>query len=609
MRAASRVFHRIARCDAEGAPCPWPGWLALASWSLVKPLLASVVVAVLGVLLVGRAVAQEGSQEGAEEPRGRLIGRVVDTLGEPVPAAEVWITEDRLPLMQARTDGSGTFLFANVPLGSFEVHARAAGRTHARGPVALSRAVPLRAVELRSFDAVRLAGRVLGADGGPVRSAIVTVRSLGKPIERDLGFVVTGADGAYDLPHAPLGEIELVAFAPGHAVHREPMHVVADARRDLQLVGGPPQRLVVRLRGVPEELLRDARCSVSFAHGGRELLLPAFATEARFDARGECVLADLPSDVAIVATDVRVPGIEVGRQGPAQLTERNTFLVEYRSAPGVCELRGRLLDAAGNGIASGVRVVVDDREIVLPTDEMGNFRATSPVVVGRSFELLPADPRLVRRLYPRTQRFAPQGLGETYVRSRRYEVRAVPGAEVTGRLLDAAGRAAPGVHVWLEALVARIGPRGHFQGVAWAVTDADGRYRLRVDPDTAVDLRVSAWHPDPVRSEAFTLDGAETTVPDLSAAARGRVEGTLRGPDGAPLPGALVVLRPPQGHVAESFETQTDRQGRFAFPAVPPGPRQLACSPLPSRNRVPPPQTEVFEVAVGATLRRDLVAD
>ena len=174
----------------------------------------------------------------------------------------------------------------------------------------------------------------------------------------------------------------------------------------------------------------------------------------------------------------------------------------------------------------------------------------------------------------------------------------IPATGVRGIVLDAAtGAPLGGVDVVairdqpsLEPLVARF--RGLFQQgmfvetrterreLGRTVSNADGTFEITGLPPGRVflDGHSDAWF---VRTPgtARLADGEVAEGVELRAVPGGRVRGIVLGPDGAPMPGAHVSLRPGLnsflGQITDRqyrwLETTAGDDGRFDLPGVPPG--------------------------------------
>jgi len=157
------------------------------------------------------------------------------------------------------------------------------------------------------------------------------------------------------------------------------------------------------------------------------------------------------------------------------------------------------------------------------------------------------------------------------------ELRVIPACTVTGTLLLPDGRPAAFVEVQLQE--SRAGRWPQWMGMAWAVTDRDGRFAFhRLHPLT-----------DPVRVDTTSTAGSATSEPLVLADAGAHpdvgslrldapavVEGVVRDGQQRPAPGLRVWLRDwdldkGQQRSGSVVEAVADRQGRYRFVGVPVG--------------------------------------
>ena len=167
-----------------------------------------------------------------------------------------------------------------------------------------------------------------------------------------------------------------------------------------------------------------------------------------------------------------------------------------------------------------------------------------------------------------------------------------PGATILGRV-EFEGAAAPPVGVELERILVSPVPesatslsmnlRGRVEadGVFRTSSLAPGKYRLRVSP-------VGSWQPGSAMfegrdllDEAIDLGTSDVTgvVITFTDKPIGSVNGTVRTPQGAPDPAALVAIFPADPRLRTDFSgsgrrmrlARTTRAGHYAIPGLPPG--------------------------------------
>ena len=199
----------------------------------------------------------------------------------------------------------------------------------------------------------------------------------------------------------------------------------------------------------------------------------------------------------------------------------------------------------------------------------------------------------------------------------RVEVELLAGATVFGRALDGQGR---------PLLVARVRLRTEDDAAArpWersVATEPDGSFELSgIRPGRAqLEVRVNdVTHGQDLGwlDEARTVGPVEVRVESLTF-----LEGTVRWPDGQPVPDARVVATPADGQATRASETRSDAQGRFRLEGLTPVPHELIARPMKvHRERLgsagkrawlvaePPAQVEL-ELRPGLTLRGRVVDD
>jgi hypothetical protein len=248
----------------------------------------------------------------------------------------------------------------------------------------------------------------------------------------------------------------------------------------------------------------------------------------------------------------------------------------------------------------------DVRVLVMTWGAKNPFRDCSIAITGADGTFL------LERLSPGTMTlYGDRGGGGSaeLVASERSEVEfeIPPGITIDGRVVDGEGRAVGGATIWLSA----YGNRG--DGTEVAICAPDGRFRLR---------DVEEWHWVAARAAGHAPSGAheihgnpgETKELTLVLPARGgRLAGSVRSPDGAPVHAAQVLLLHGPFSQAEDIEClapppPTERvtleDGTFEVDG-------LAAGRVTVRARAPgfAPTTSYAAIELGVTSRVELVLE
>lgn len=548
------------------------------------PVLRTAAVALLSLSVASlpgaslRALRGPVTRSGAPTP-GRadasVRGVVSREAGGPVEGARVQAVLLRdgrsWPVGETRTDGTGRYFLAPLPLGEVQLVVTAPGRTRAllRVRVTGDETVPT----LVLGDAARIEGRLV-ALRGEARDPLVgvTVRALREGAD-ELPYVArSGADGVFQLDGLPAGGTWRVELdAPGHERVRR-LGVLAPTR-DLTLVA----RALATVEGIVRDLEGSgvARATVTISGSG---IWPARAVPLLHD--GRFLLTDVPAGVyelrASREDDVAEP------IAPLTLEAGGRREVEMVLAPGGT-VSGVVRDAAtGGGIADARVVLTEDSLSMSPralrTDGGGRFRVTG--LLRRAHQLAVYAPGYAPRQGVVVTPGAPSDV--TLDRGVRVEGRLVDGqgAPIANARIELLGEDLDGRALWWngatvafrEALfTAQVsGPRplipqgelGVTRGrvpmvplepvpfgieaersaPGWT-TDLDGRFLLTDVPPGVI--RAATTHAAFVRaeSEPRSVRPGETVAINLVAHAGGAVEGRVLTERGFPLSGAQVELR------------------------------------------------------------------
>jgi protocatechuate 3,4-dioxygenase beta subunit len=599
MRAASSPIERHSRVGERPATLTRMR-IPLAAAALTAP-----------ALFAAAAYAQE---------RGSVRGRLYGPLGEPLVNVEVVAVREPRGgevVARARTDGDGRWLLQRVPTTSMlTLLARVPERTVAAGfafgaPDAGDDAV----VTLRCWEAVTLRGRVVDADGAPVRGATV----LGT---RDATWfagtflppeVRTGDDGTFELRGVPIGRAVVRVHAPGFELAEVVHPTLVDAEVSVPpLVRGDGRVVRAQVTGLPEGA-GGVELRVSAAE---ELPSPLQALSIGADGRGE--LRGLPRrDLSAYVRSAPVALAPARLQLPANGPE----LATMRTVPAdATQLTGRVIDGAGAplaGVAVRVRAqrtgsMSADATASTRTGADGRFVLPAPLLAGERFSLALLDPNWAlaqQKVQPHWGVHDPRylSLWEGVADETPLELVAQRAACARCRLVDGEGR--PVAFQRVQLLARR--DRGLPEWAPLAVANSDGggevEFRGLRAPDG--DVRLTSEGPGGAGTgEPFALEPGATTRADLVVHRPGTVRGRVLDAQGRGVPGITVTLTNCDAATGKQTDgawvnVSTDRSGRFVFVDVPPGGHRVQLELRGAGERFP---TAPFEVAPGGTSEVDV---
>ncbi|MFN7589939.1 MAG: hypothetical protein ACK501_06375 [Planctomycetota bacterium] len=538
-----------------------------------------------------------------------VAGRVVDLLGDGLPNARVWVTEQGLlepALREMRTDGSGWFRLAGVPdRPLLRFHALA--DAHCRVAVSVPRdGSPLL---LRLPEAAVLTGVVRNTR----RALAAGVEVWAQPIDGSPGIcarTTTDAQGAFVLPGVALGHNRVFAWVPDSGLATCELRVEQDGEVQLDVGAEPKTTWTVTVPGLTAEERAGA-----LLRGGYEGVESLPEQPAPFVVRGlpegPLHLPNLPDvrtllfvESAWLRFEPAVVTLEEGA-GP----HASTFAVR-RATGELVDVRARLVDVDGKPVA-GVPLALygvlgqPPQRGISAADGTASFRTQREAAQQPVLLLEGEDWLFDRRAQAKglTERVGVEPNPATPV-----ELRVVRGGVVRGRLLLADGSPAQQVAV----LVERLPPtQDGWRSVRVAYTEPTGEFVLGGLPITedAVRMRVQGPSGSLLRELVLPAPGAELHLGELALAAPAVVEGIVRLPDDTQAIGARVVLRVPASPLAPGrsgyvAETSSDARGRFRFVGVPPG--TVAVTAWPSAKVAIPGPSPIM-VEAGQRVVHDLV--
>lgn len=620
-----------------------------------------------GAVLDAAAVRFLGARAGATRPDGRVVARrvapvawvgaagagwapwpgaqdeitlpaagpaatvtVVEPDGTPAPdVAVLWPGPDGRPLAR-RTDERGVVVVDDAPEGLLVL---SVGGSERAGPTLRLRIGPDREARAVLGRPLEVAGRVLDRAGAPVVGCAVEPRTPAGPAGR---AVRTAQDGTFRVRARATDRLALVARADdGRCVAVEPPMPAATGpyavAADLVLpaaAASVPVTLdrralaadaVVRLSAEPSALALVREAFGDDALAWTPAVETAQAAALRLVAAGFDGPVRVQVEGDVTPEDHLVPAVTLGDRTVA-LVPRPAAAPAPAPAPAgspttvppgpdrPATLHGFVRDAAGAPL-DGVTVAVGRRRTV--SDAQGRY-ALDGLAAGERVDVVfgwvdgarpsAADPRP----------FAPWAISSE-----------VPGERPVGLVLPkAAGvrlRALRGLDgtplSWVRAVV--LDGAGSVRADEVLALD-DGRGTLEgLVPGTPGTLTLLA--PGLRREVPLALRAGETVdAGDVSLVAGVRVEGTVVGPDGAPVAGATVALADDgrgdgggRGLVRERDlalrRTTTDAAGAFVLEGLDPARPALlaACAPglAPTMRRAEPGGATSLSLVRGASFR------
>jgi RNA polymerase sigma factor (sigma-70 family) len=524
-------------------------------------------------------------------------GRVVDEKGRPVAGAkvEVSIVNDLTPrggdgrvsyssslatgAAAAKTDAEGRWKIGNVPVHpEVELSLLVNHPDYASdqwwptpGEAFNTKALLEGTANMTLKSGVIVRGRVTDPDGKPVKDAVVIHGDAhyGMPTTRKFP---ADAEGRYRLPALSAGTTPLTIIAPGFAPQMREVELKPDLpNQDFRLVRGKPVRLrVVDDRGNPipgasVTLLEwKGIKSIYSNHDPNHPKVPDTGIPRRADKSGVWKWTDAPDEpvkVQVSAKGFATLELEVTGGSTDQIV---TLKAEHR-------ITGRVTDAVtGKPVPAFTVIQVD----VFRKDFLHAERQNA--VAGKNGRLdylarridIPLRVRVEAPGY-RTQDGPEFRVGDDA--SRIQDFRLTPSKPVTGRVVDASGQPVAKAEVLMATPTETARLSNHDKNHR-VFTDAVGRFEF---PDPGEPWAVVARSDGGVTFAEFPAD--KTDAGALMLRPWGSVRGVFSD-GGKPIGGATVFVSriqldsPGKPRVDAALQTKTDKDGRFEFGRVPPGP-------------------------------------
>jgi len=488
---------------------------------------------------------------------GTISGRILGPDGHPAADAPVIWFAARSPMQniadatsgakptpagKTRTDADGRFQAAIDPAGppvSLRIEPAGTPWVELDGPYDPAETLRLPDIDLPSPAAV--AGSVAGADGKPVSGARVVVRQ-GAGFERSetelFAEATTGSDGAFRIANAPPGLSRLSVRASGWA----------PAERMLRPESGPVRVALERGASLTGTVLDASGRPVAGA------LVRSGWVAATTDAQGRYRLDGVPSGLQRV--DASASGGMVARKGGVRTAAATPAAADLQLQPGVT-IHGTVVDALTRRPVPGARIGVAEApgSGVSASEPSGSARSDAK---GRfSAEgLLPGDyeVRAVKQGYlAGTLPRIPASARAAGVAA----VALVPAASISGKVVDAQGKAVAGASVSLEP--AR-GGRGRFAAIAAGfrgsragtstLTGPDGAFRLDGLAAIPSGVPLTASHAGfaPAERPGVTLKAGQALTGIVLVLPAGlSVKGRVVDEASQPVAGAEIRVSPSEG--------------------------------------------------------------
>jgi hypothetical protein len=502
---------------------------------------------------------------------GKIVGRVVDGAGGPVP--KFWITvrqdlrsyETAEPKSFPFDDPEGRFVLEKRRVGIHDLFVEAEDAAPAVvEDVEVAPGEPAKEITVRLQRGGRIVGRVRLEDGTPVADAKVAASGDLPPLPEGLdwfdlpsaffahppkfrGSVVrTQENGSFSLARLRPGAHELLVFAPGRGSISVPGVEVQS--------GGTtgPLDVVLPLGGAIAGRVTDAKGEG--VDGAYLLAIPNEASSR--DARprwrhatsegGEYRIGDLAPGMYFMvrATDEELGGSRPPQMQTAEVRSGETTRVDFGEGPKGATLWGLVEDAHGKKV-SGAQVVlfhfgkVGSQMKSAFTDREGIYRIPE----------LP--PGIYGVYFTRGASFTSVFLGTVNVPDSPVEIRNdvdVPGGSIRGRVTAAGtGKPLSGAKV---TLLTTLGPSPEFPG-GFTMADEKGTYRFDdLGPRTyRISASASGFGQESTERISLAADGEKAGV-DLALDPGGSLLLVALDASGARLPGALVTFRDARGGTA-----------------------------------------------------------
>ena len=463
--------------------------------------------------------------------------------------------------LSARTDAQGQFVLRGVPAET-QLSLQISGERYATQHIAAQSGG---VVSAKMRPGAGLRGQVVDVAGAPLAGLRVFAQGQDRGGE-GWAQAATGADGTYDLSGLTIGKYNVIfdtAPDAGYAIAaREGVYAAAGETREVETARAV-EGVVVRGRVIDAATKAGIENISVGVYGPARPNSGAAVESFRTDAQGDFAARVVPGANKFYVMGVPQQYIRTEKDYNLNITENaKTPAPVFELTPAI-EVRGRVVDEAGQGVKMNLELRRNYEEWPFESDENGDFTAYGPA----EGEVTVARPRWGGEDEPWEIVKAPT-VKVPAKTPLRVVVRPAVFGVLTGRAQDGDGAPLMGVKVDLTVSSGKgDGMTSQYQTV---FSDAQGRIELpKLRSDQTVSLRgveKSGYDRDTNEDAGGELKraGNDWSLGTLTLRQRvGQIAGRVRLKGGAPAAGARVF--------AAGSETIADAQGNFELKSLPLG--------------------------------------
>ena len=535
--------------------------------------------------------------------------------GDSVPAAQVWITNNRTGddvLARTVTDGEGHFLMAKVPThANWQLHSSADGRCHAKQTIA-----PGDYAQITIHDAAVVTGTFLDQEARPVVGAIVRATLEARALWDTTCDAVTDAHGHFELPAVALGDNHIAAWLDGVGLTQVRRKITGDCAITLRPVDAATTQLKIEVVGLPASFDQTIDLRLLPYEGGRLTYLPPPMRNITLTTAWQC---DVLPDVAYTVSLHHAKLEFLPRSIDATPGRPHVYRVTANSAPKEPQACFALVRDHDGKPVPNITVLLTDggtEEALASSNADGELTWMTSLPRGRRTTIRSASEGWAVGLSESIQAFLTDkrpvhAMHWDYRPGAEVQLLAYRTSEVQGQLRLPDDRPASHITVQLQTLH----PGNDWRNLAKVTSDRDGSFAFRNLYSETKRVRLIVQSPAGyLVGQPFELANPGETVDTgpVTLRASASIEGIVRDDRKRPMPGVEVLLRQltidgnEQTH-GDLTATITDKLGRYRFVGIPTGVVMLTIAQ--SRDQAPTTQaSDTFEVEPGKTHSHDLVA-